>query len=432
MKRTTLLALALPAALALPGGAAAQLTMQTDNGWAFTFSGNVNAFAVYNHGAEPDVGEDGPIFGGLTSIERATRIRTGLLPGFAVLNAKGREGNFDLGVQIGFAPQINSNSLHDNFGAQIDMRQVFLTVGGTWGQVLAGRELGLYQRQNILTDMTLFGVGVSGGQVGAGGTTLGRIGTGYLYPNFNAQMTYSTPAGRPLQLAVGLFDPSVVVGDNGDFSDAFTGTQLPRLEAELSLSSAFGSTQGDNLAGAAAARNKATVWVNGLLQNTNFFEVEPTDGSENPSLTSVGLGGGVKVDAGGLGLVGSGYYAKGLGTTLMFGQALGAILPAVPGEDPAGRTSLGYLAQVTFTPARGKLTLGASYGASLLQSDEDLDGPDDGNDLVENNSSAIGLVSYQMTKSLRYVTEVTHSSSESFSGNSRSANQLAAGLMLFF
>src|SRR3712207_7400281 len=48
------------------------------------------------------------------------------------------------------------------FGAQIDMRQVYLTVGGGWGQILAGRELGLFGRQNILTDQTLFGVGATG------------------------------------------------------------------------------------------------------------------------------------------------------------------------------------------------------------------------------------------------------------------------------
>ena len=48
------------------------------------------------------------------------------------------------------------------------MRQVYLTVGGTWGQILAGRELGLFGRQNILTDQTLFGVGATGGQLSGG------------------------------------------------------------------------------------------------------------------------------------------------------------------------------------------------------------------------------------------------------------------------
>ena len=102
--------------------------------------------------------------------QKASAIRTGLLPAFATFEAKGKEGGVDLGVHFGFAPQINNaGGVHDNFGngtqagAQIDMRQVYLTAGGTWGQLLAGREIGLYQRNNILNDMTLFGVGASGG-----------------------------------------------------------------------------------------------------------------------------------------------------------------------------------------------------------------------------------------------------------------------------
>src|SRR5438128_7864155 len=118
----------------------------------------------------------------------------------------------NLGVHFGFAPQIQNPGTHDEFGAQIDMRQVYLTIGFKDGsQILAGRELGLFERQAILNDMTLFGVGAVGiGQASAqsGGTTAGRIGYGYLYPNFNPQVTYSTKPGQA-QLSVGLFQPSV-------------------------------------------------------------------------------------------------------------------------------------------------------------------------------------------------------------------------------
>jgi hypothetical protein len=183
MKRVALLCLGL--VMGAASAAEAQLTMQMSNGWSFTFGGNVNAFLVYE---KPDAdGTSGGSPGALVGAggEGATRIRTGLLPAFAVFDAKGKEGNTDLGVHFGFAPQIQCGSgaagvvLHDCFGAQIDMRQVYLTVGGAWGQILAGRELGLFGRQNILTDQTLFGVGATGGQ-GGGGTTLGRIGFGYI------------------------------------------------------------------------------------------------------------------------------------------------------------------------------------------------------------------------------------------------------------
>src|SRR3989442_13754726 len=196
MKRLAVLLVAV--ALLLPAAANAQLTMQMSNGWSFSFAGNVNAFWVYSK-----INNSGPA---------NSSVRTGLLPAFATFEAKGKEAGMNLGVHFGFAPQIQNAGVHDQFGAQIDMRQVYLTVGGQWGQILAGRELALFSRQNILNDMTLFGVGavgIGGGE--AGGTTAGRIGVGYLYPNFNAQVTYSTKGGQPGQLSIGLFQPSIIL-----------------------------------------------------------------------------------------------------------------------------------------------------------------------------------------------------------------------------
>ena len=178
MKKVALLCMGL--AFGAANAAEAQLTMQMSNGWSFTFAGNVNAFAVYD-----DVSDGGIAAtpGGIVAAgdplggKGAFGIRTGLLPAFAVFDAKGKEGETDLGVHFGFAPQIQCSYTggqnpsangqgHDCFGAQIDMRQVFLTVGGTWGQILAGRELGLFGRQDILNDQTLFGVGATGGPDG--------------------------------------------------------------------------------------------------------------------------------------------------------------------------------------------------------------------------------------------------------------------------
>src|SRR5213083_2225307 len=226
MKRLALLLVAV--ALLLPAAANAQLTMQMSNGWSFSFAGNVNAFWVFTK-----ANNSGPA---------NSSVRTGLLPAFATFEAKGREAGMNLAVHFGFAPQIQNAGVHDQFsvqsGAAIDMRQVYLSVGGQWGQILAGRELSLFGRQNILNDMTLFGVGAVGipnvtfGAAPAsnppqgGGTTLGRIGYGYIYPNFNAQVTYSTKPGEA-QFSIGLFQPSV----NG--AGTYTFTRIPRVEGEF-------------------------------------------------------------------------------------------------------------------------------------------------------------------------------------------------------
>jgi hypothetical protein len=69
------------------------LTMRMSNGWNFTFSGNVNAFLYYeksNADGNTTVPDGVPPGGGAVN---ATRITTGLLPAFAVFDAKGKEGS---------------------------------------------------------------------------------------------------------------------------------------------------------------------------------------------------------------------------------------------------------------------------------------------------------------------------------------------------
>jgi hypothetical protein len=361
------------------------LTMQMSNGWQFTFSGNVNAFLYYE---KSNADGNTTVPGGVTpagGAVNATRITTGLLPAFAVFDAKGREGKTDLGVHFGFAPEIQcATGVNDCFGAQIDMRQVYLTIGGNWGQLLVGRELGLYNRQNILTDQTLFGVGASGnGTPGDGaGTTLGRIGFGYIYPNFRAQITYSTAAGRPYQLSVGVFEAAAVNGVNGPYAN----TRLPRLETELTYSAS-------GLKG----------WLGATLQNTKTAPTGTTDG-----LTAWGLSGGVRYERAVFSLTGSGYYGKGIGTTLFGNEGSCSITtPAAElicsgGGDDA-RTSYGFIAQATLTPRNSNLTFAGSYGSSYLKASE-TEKASGANFKTENTLISTGLY-YQATKSLKLVGE---------------------------
>jgi hypothetical protein len=390
MKRLTLLLLV--AALVVPRLAQAQgLTMQMSNGWSFTFAGNVNVFWVY------------------TSDKGATTnssIRTGLLPAFATFGATGKEAGMDLGVHFGFGNQIqNAGNAHDQFGTQIDLRQVFMTVGLKSGmQILAGRELALFQRQNILNDMTLFGVGAVGDPKG-GGTTLGRIGYGYIYPNFNAQITLSSKPNSQVQWAIGAFQPSVV--------GAFNQTTIPRLEAELVWKNKT----------TARSTNKFTVWVGGEWQST-----------KNPvstrTLSSTGVTAGVHVDVAELAIVVSAYTGKGIGHVLGFrGESVS------PGAATStGRTSDGGYAQVTYKMGRNN-TLGFSWGVSRLKGADDGAGPDvSGTTLAELSMFTAGIY-HQWTKSLKLVGEVSRERNDLggvglFGGPNRT--DVSAGFMLFF
>jgi hypothetical protein len=405
MKRVALLCVGL--AVGAASAAEAQLTMQMSNGWSFTFSGNVNAFAIYESQDEEGGTIGAP--GGLIGIGgKGFSVRTGLLPAFAVFDAKGKEGNTDLGVHFGFAPQIQcGGQAHDCFGAQIDMRQVYLTLGGTWGQVLAGREIGLFNRQNILTDQTLFGIGATGG-INGGGTTLGRIGFGYIYPNFVAQLTYSTPAGRPGQLSIGLFQPASLSSDAGP---AYDETQIPRVEAEGTYKT------GDIL-----------LWVNGTAQNAKNTTLDE-------SKTAVGAGGGFRFGRTTFSLTGSGYWGKGIGTTLQFnginsaGAVAGGVLDGLGvGSDGELRDSYGFIGQVTFTPANSKLTVAGSYGSSFLQA---TDGEPD---FKTENTLISGGIYYQATKSLKVVGEGNFAwTKESVADPEKNQTFAPAfGFMLFF
>src|SRR6266704_2319072 len=399
MKRLTLLLLGL--ALGVTAKARAQgLTMQMSNGWSFGFAGNVNVFGVFSK-----VNNSGPA---------NSSVRTGLLPAFATFEAKGKEGGLNLGIHFGFAPQVQNGAAHDNFGngtqagAQIDMRQVYLTLGFKDGsQILAGRELGLFGRQNILQDMTLFGVGavgIGGGQ--AKGTTLGRIAYGYIYPNFNAQVTYSTKPGQA-QVSIGLFQPSVLG------SGTYSFTRIPRVEGEFSYNQKSG-------------KNNYMFWVGGLWQSTS------DSASGGQSISSIGGTAGIKASMSDLSLVVSGYIGKGLGTGLLFSGFEKAGTAATSTET---RSSDGGYAQIMYK-LQPKTSVGLSWGFSRLKNNNTAAPACDGNTAVRSNvySYTAGIY-HQWTKSLKLVFEGTQEGTTGVIGGLAPGTKqidISGGFMLFF
>jgi len=269
---------------------------------------------------------------------------------------------------------------------------VYLTVGFKNGsQILAGRELGLFSRQNILNDMTLFGVGsvgVGAGFTQGGGTTLGRIGYGYLYPNFDAQVTYSTKPGQT-QFSIGLFQPSVL--NSGTYSF----TKIPRLEGEFTYSQRSG-------------KNSYLFWVGGLWQTTS------NQVSGGTSQSSVGGTAGIKAGMSDLSLVVTGYLGKGVGTTLLFSG--GEVIGGTTSKSDGGYAQLMY-------KVGAKTNVGASWGFSRLKNDP-------GAVLSNWTSTTLGVYN-QWTKSLKLVFEGTREQN----GNGSAAPSqidLSGGLMLFF
>ncbi len=376
--------------------------------WELSFDGFVNGFAVYQAGSAVPSGVSPDVV--FMSSEDAFRIRTGLLPGlfgFGVTAPK--VGGLEMKARVGLYPQIQNSNTRNEFGSQTDLRELFFTVDGPFGQVLVGRALNLFQGKNILTDMTLFGVGAQG-PVGGGGTTVGRIGYGYLYAQFGAQMRYTPPSAGGLRLAVAVADPSQLCASSRPgvptfCSSSATVTKTPALEAELSF---------DRKSGGVAFQ----AWASGLWQQADGFRATPTSGEEKA--TAAGGAGGVGVGTAGLDLLASGFVGKGLGSFFLLD---------FDSLDPTGkeRDSFGYLGQATYT--LGATKLGLSYGQNTIKETDADKAAREGGGLagVHDRHSITGGLYHDINKNLKAVAEYTHATTKWNGGASQSVDVIALG-----
>jgi predicted porin len=213
------------AGLVLVSGTSHAIQLIEVGGWELDFSGNVNGFAT--HTKCDAQGGGGQVAGGLAcgsngNSRTVNAIQTGLLPSWFGFGAKTHQNDFDIGITIGYQPGITTNSkigrdqdLNSAFGLNdSNFRQVFLTFGQeSWGTVKIGRDIGIFGSDAILSDMTLLGVGTIGdGSAGGANTTLGRIGVGYVYADWKAQISYTSPTWKGFSTNFGVFSPWGIEG----------------------------------------------------------------------------------------------------------------------------------------------------------------------------------------------------------------------------
>jgi len=416
---TTLAAAMLLAAAAVPSAQAFEIG--GSNGWKFSTDGFLNVFGTYETVGTRPAGVIGGTLGGdqtgTGEGQQQFRIRTGLLPVGIGLNIKAPTTNgVDYAVRLGIYPQIQNNGgSRTDISPNIDFREINLTADGKFGQVLAGRAINLYQAKNILTDMTLFGAGVIG-PVNSG-PTMGHIGYGYLYPNFGAQIRYTSPDLGGVKIAFS-------VNDTNDIGSA-TIRNVPRLETEISYATAF-------------TGGKMQAWVSGLYQQASFSSA-PTvtipatlnpDGTTTPAqtvaaarpgghATSLGGAGGVEVGFGGVDLLASCYGGQALG---MLGLQ-GADALSADGEE---RLNWGFLTQATYllTP---ELKLGLNYG----QSRAELAG-NDTNLNVQKQQATVVALTYSINKFVQVIGEYTWAQNKWYNGATQDANIGALGTFIYW
>ncbi|WP_033920055.1 hypothetical protein [Sphingomonas sp. 37zxx] len=370
-------------------------------GVTLKFSGSVNGFYVHENGDSGGPGSQ--VTGGLASVGgNSASIRNGLLPGFLKVDVTTNQGGWDVGAHFGLYPGINSVT---NIGGAnsagsptalstsgIDARQTYLTFGrASFGEIKIGRDIGLFGSEAILNDITLLATGSTGGNVAPSNTSLGRIGVGYIYTDFQPQITYTTPKFGGAQLSVGVFQPLTTIGETEYNS-------TPGFQAKLVYDFASGGVGGH-------------LWASGLIQKHDGI-------LGSPEYTGRAFDVGAKLSAGTASVLGYYYGGSGVGTTGLFLLSV----------DAAGRRrdSDGFYVQGTY--GIGKVTLGASYGQSSL----DLADGEINPTLLDRNSSWVGQVRYGLTSWVTLLGEYTNTRARAHNGNRATSDAIAAGAILFF
>lgn len=378
-----------------------------NDGWTFSTDGNVNIFAAYESGDEKPAFGLGTRRGGtMADGQEGYRERVGFVPGWLGFNIKAPTmGGLDMAARISFCPTFDAKDVgksKNSFGNQIDLREIYFTVDGNFGQILAGKTLSLYQGGNIGTDMTLWGYGAQGG-IDGGGTPLGRIGYGYVYPQFNAQVRYTSPDIAGFKFAVGLYDPSVINGYTVEARE----TTLPRVESELSYAGVF---EGGSY----------KTWVSGMYQEAKFTG----DSGLSGSVEAYGVAGGIQVIYKGFDVVLSGFENQGVGSLLMLDyDSLDSV-----GEERDGR---GYIAQLMygFDNSWGKTKLGISYGANIMdETAADRQDRVSGTEVQIEEQKLFGVgVYHDINPNLKLILEYFYTDNQWFDGAGQQSNMVAVG-----
>jgi len=397
------------AVLALSASAANAGIIIPAGEWTLDINGNVNAFGNYSKGKGDDTGGAG----GLATprqvgSDNAVGINTGLLPAWLGFTGKTRQNDLDVEFTISLQPSVSNNTITGDglVGGQFSSfgnRQTYVSFGDkSWGSIKLGKDIGIFASDAILNDMTLLGSGAFGGNAGgvasasAYNTTLGGIGSGYIYAAWKGQIAYTTPNMNGFQATVGLMNPNQVP----DATESGTYIYQDRFGLEGKASYSFSA---DSLAG--------KVWVSGATYDVTH---NIAGASYTASVADIGA----TVNAGGLGVTGYYYKGEGVGTTF-FGN-LGATAAGGKRDSDGG-----YLQATYVLPTKTKL--GLAYGVSNLDRADSLDTAI----VSKNERMTVGLY-HPLTKHLNLVAEYNDIESRTHNGLKGESQHGSLGAILFF
>jgi predicted porin len=373
----------------------------------------------------------------------ANEVSTGLLPSAIGFGGKTRQNDIDVAFQTTFFVGANTSTAGlGTFGNNnaslnsLNIRQAFLTFGDkSWGQFKLGRDLGVFGSDAILSDMTLLGVGTGAG--GAGSSTLGRIGSGYLYADWIGQIQYQSPNFSGFQVTGAIREP---LGNSANHELGYEGKATYDLAVnDVTGRIWVGGIHQKIAAGATAASTTLLSQVVG--GGTATYTYAYSSGSSAFSKNAEAVEVGAKISVAGAGLVGYYYDGKNIGQPGMFGDSSISLSGLTfNNADSADHDVKGGYVQGTFTIPGAGTKLGASWGKSEIKGTNIAgltSGPGGvaGSSITYENESWVVGAYHPLTKHLNLVAEYTDAEFTNinyYSGYNGKARTGAIGAILFF
>ena len=397
------------AVLALSASANAGIIIPAGD-WTLDIGGNVNTFVTNTRasGSATIVGGYNGFVGGANAgaEKNASNITTGLLPNYLSVSGTTRQNDLDVAFTISINPG-SSTSQGGKQSAHQENRQAFMTFGDkSWGSIKLGKDLGVFAGTAILNDMTLLGVGSGAGGLGNAGntTTIGGIGSGYIYADWKAQAAYTSPNFSGFQFTLAATQGWNTIADAGSsISLATTGRSgsAPAAEGQISYSWT-GATSGK-------------LWSSGIVQKVNHNSTSVALDDDRAQAADIGA----NLNFGDFGLTGYAYKADGLGTTIQF-------MDAYTATGKQRKSDGGYVQATYVMPSKTKI--GLAYGISNL----DRHSSDSDTTLVKENERTTLGAYHPLTKHLNIVAEYNDARSQNQAGAENKARTISLGGILFF
>jgi hypothetical protein len=348
---------------------------------AFTISCSVNA-ENWNH----EINGSFPVFFTYSDAdggEQGMRIMSGFNPAnITVTSFAPKQGDLDIRSVLQITSHLQGSQIQNS--GLFESRVAEIQIKGRFGQFNIGKGFGIFNSNAIGDTGSGKGIGHMPGGADQGNATNGRIGTGYVYANFNPRIIYSNQLSDQTHYKVGFFNPEEPENTGG------VETNLPRFEGQVTT-----------------AIGEHRVWAGFMFQS-----IEST--TENYDMRAFDIGGQFKTGA--IGLRAAYTITEGIGADGLYGFGGGLADADVHGSQFYVEAKYGV----------EYMTYGISYGLGTQDAGTNLSGT-----IAEiENTLAMVFVHKKISDNLHLLLELQSYSSKTNKFATQEYMALSTGIQL--